>query len=99
MANSGVNIAVGTPIMWYDTAENQSRLANRFLVSRSTVSMRSATSNIFMSPASFASWRATSLITWLRGSARVYTGWPKPMMTSLFATRLRMSFAAASGLS
>ena len=40
-------------------------------------------SNSFMSPASLDSARATSLITWLRGSAMVYTGWPKPMMTSL----------------
>ncbi len=29
ITNSGVNIAVGTPIMWYDTALNQSRLGFR----------------------------------------------------------------------
>src|SRR6266481_4271253 len=33
MTNSGVNIAVGTPIRWYDTAENQSRFGNIFLTS------------------------------------------------------------------
>jgi hypothetical protein len=65
---SGVNIAVGTPITWYETAENQSRFGNIFLTSHITPSSRAAMSNIFMSPASFESCRATSLITLLRGS-------------------------------
>ena len=33
----------------------------------------------------------------LRGSLTVYTGCPKPMTISLFATRLRMSASASSG--
>lgn len=55
ITNSGVNMAVGTPIKWYETALNQSRLANIFLVSPMTCSMRSAVSNIFMAPASAGS--------------------------------------------
>ena len=74
ITNSGVNIAVGTPIMWYDTAENQSRLGNIFLISHITLSSRSAISNILVEPAFFDSVRATSLITLLRGSEMVYTG-------------------------
>ncbi len=68
ITNSGVNIAVGTPIMWYDTALNQSRLGNIFLTSHITVSSRSAMSNMRVLPASFDSLRATSLMTLLRGS-------------------------------
>jgi hypothetical protein len=71
MTNSGVNIAVGTPIMWYDTAENQSRFGNIFLTSHITDSRRSAMSNIFIEPASCDSERATSLMTTLRGSEMV----------------------------
>src|SRR5690606_5817002 len=84
ITNSGVNIAVGTPIMWYDTAENQSRLGNIVWTSHITVSRRSAMSNILVLPADTDIWRATSLMTLLRGSDTVYTGGPKPMMTSLF---------------
>src|SRR5450830_562729 len=90
MTKRGVNMAVGTPIMWYETAENQSRFGNIFLTSHMTVSRRSAMSNILVEPASCDSWRATSLITTLRGSETVYTGWPKPITTYLLATRLRM---------
>ena len=64
----------------------------------SSLSMRSATLNIFMSFVSWESLRATSLMTWLRGSAMVYTGWPKPMTTSLFRMRVTMSASAASGV-
>ncbi|MNV86412.1 hypothetical protein D3C71_1804450 [compost metagenome] len=56
-------------------------------------------SNILVEPASFDSLRATSLITWLRGSPVVYTGWPKPITTSLFSTRRRTSASASSGVS
>src|ERR1700742_5287311 len=79
ITKSGVNIAVGTPIMWYDTALNQSRLGNIFLMSHITVSRRSAMSNILVLLASFDSLRATSLMTLLRGSDTVYTGWSKPI--------------------
>jgi 2-methylcitrate synthase len=41
---------------------------------------------------------ATSLISSLRGSPVVYTGWPKPMITSRAATRRRMSASASSGV-
>ncbi len=99
MTNSGVNMAVGTPIMWYDTAENQSRFGNIFFTSHITDSRRSAMSNIFIEPASRDSERATSLITLLRGSEIVYTGWPKPITTSLLAMRLRMSASASSAFS
>src|SRR5438093_10290256 len=79
ITNNGVNIAVGTPIMWYETAENQSRFGNIFLTSHITVSRRSAMSNIAVEPASTDNLRATSLMTLLRGSDTVYTGWPKPI--------------------
>ncbi|CAB3775291.1 hypothetical protein LMG29542_08673 [Paraburkholderia humisilvae] len=97
ITKSGVNIAVGTPIMWYDTALNQSRFGNIFFASHITVSSRSAMSNSFVLPASFDSFFATSRITLLRGSAIVYTGWPKPITTSRFSTRRRMSASASSG--
>ncbi len=71
ITNSGVNIAVGTPIMWYDVAQNQSRLGNIFFSRHITFSRRAAMSNSFMSFASFDRSRATSLIIWLRGSAMV----------------------------
>jgi hypothetical protein len=64
-----------------------------------TDSRRSAMSNIFIEPALADRLRATSLITLLRGSEIVYTGWPKPITTSLLATRLRMSASASSGFS
>ncbi|SAK99527.1 hypothetical protein AWB82_07292 [Caballeronia glebae] len=55
-------------------------------------------SNSLVSPASFDSFCATSLITLLRGSEIVYTGWPKPITTSLFSTRRLMSPSASSGV-
>ena len=64
-----------------------------------SVSMRSATSYSFMSPASRASFSATRLMITLRGSDTVYTGWPKPITISLLATRRRMSASASSGVS
>ena len=57
--------------MWYETAENQSRFANIFFASIMTVSMRSAIANILRLPASCDRFRASSLITLLRGSAIV----------------------------
>ncbi len=56
-------------------------------------------SYIFMLDCSSDSSRATSLITLLRGSDTVYTGWPKPITTSLRSTRALMSSSASSGLS
>ncbi|SAK98682.1 hypothetical protein AWB79_07616 [Caballeronia hypogeia] len=54
--------------------------------------------NSFVSPASFERFFATSLMTLLRGSEIVYTGWPKPITTSLFSTRRLMSASASSGV-
>jgi hypothetical protein len=44
ITNTGVNIAVGTPRRWYDTALYQSRLANIFFSRHITCSSRSAMS-------------------------------------------------------
>ncbi|SAL03157.1 hypothetical protein AWB80_08493 [Caballeronia pedi] len=55
-------------------------------------------SNSFVSLASFDSFFAISLMTLLRGSEIVYTGWPKPITTSLFSTRRLMSLSASSGV-
>ncbi|SAL56306.1 hypothetical protein AWB64_06217 [Caballeronia sordidicola] len=98
ITKSGVNMAVGTPIAWYETALNQSRFGNIFFASHMVVSSRSATSYIFVSPASFESFFAMSLITLLRGSEIVYTGWPKPITTSFASTRRRISASASSGV-
>jgi hypothetical protein len=63
-----------------------------------TASMRSATRYCVMSFASFARRCATALITLLRGSPVVYTGWPKPMTISFAAMRRRISASASSGV-
>jgi len=74
ITKSGVNIAVGTPIMWYEVALYQSRLGNIFFSRHMTFSTRAEMSKSFMLPASADNSRATSLMTSLRGSAIVYTG-------------------------
>ena len=64
-----------------------------------TRSIRSATAKRVALPLPTARRSATALITSLRGSFSVYTGWPKPMTTSLAATRRRMSVSAPCGSS
>lgn len=48
ITKSDANISVGAPIMWQETALNQSRLANIFLVSAVTASIRPAISKILI---------------------------------------------------
>ncbi len=98
MTNSGVNIAVGTPIMWYAEAEYQSRFGNIFFSSHISFSIFSDTSNRRGLPPSVQSLRDISLMISLRGSDTVYTGCPKPMMISLRSTRARMSASASAAL-
>ncbi|MND06918.1 hypothetical protein D3C83_285930 [compost metagenome] len=57
--------------MWYEVALYQSRLGNIFFSRHITSSTRAEMSNSFMFPACCERLRATSLITWLRGSAIV----------------------------
>ena len=54
-------------------------------------------SNSLVFPALFESHRATALITPLRGSPVVYTGWPKPMTISFARTRRTISASASLG--
>src|ERR1022692_704362 len=96
IANTGVNIAVGIPSIRKAGALYQSRFGNILFSPHITFSMRSQTSNRPGAPPSAHRPRAISLMIGLRGSAIVYTGWPKPMMISPEATRARMSDSAAA---